>query len=349
MLPCSLPPTVAASWQTVVASEGLLRKAVDVKDLDFKVYLLTANENNRTRRISSSSGPKSSTTGGIIPAMNKRLTRIAGTARFSKISPVLLTKTAPPAPTAQDPSDAVRTLPPQHIVVDDPGWTPPPDRPGPSGLSDARAPSPSSEAIEVGILGAAPRSRHSTSSFTARPSNADAPPMQTVDGHVFAYLHSPPDLLIRPFFADVDGQHFILSGANRAHRRGGAAPPNPNPNPKAAQGAQQQNSLQCVVDVFEPIVLDREGDNSMYVLLYRKLRNDIGVVAELVHHLVFDRGGEGGVVAMYFEAFDTTKLGPEAVAKVEERRELVKKNFEVVPAMEVGCFVLVSRSFWFLV
>ena len=167
-----------------------------------------------------------------------------------------------------------------------------------------------------------------------------------VDGHLVAYVHAPAFELL-PELSDVSGQQFILissGGGGQGTRKPAASGNRGGQGEQRSQGgAGQQQAL----DFFEPLVLDRQqGDHEMYVLLYRKIRNDEQVVAEVLSRLVVSTGGgkkdSDGRIVMFFEAVDKTELSEEAVVKVEERSKRVKNDFKVVQGLEIGCLVLVS-------
>ena len=147
------------------------------------------------------------------------------------------------------------------------------------------------------------------------------------DGRARAYLHTHPRLLSHAFYSPRSPLFLLGVRSSDEH-----------------------------VDVFQPLVLDVEGEGtkeSVTALLYKRL-TDASVLEVLlqfvrVEALSTEEGehgeGPGGGAAVYFVAVDDADISREAHEKVEERRTRVKEDFSIVVGREVGCLVLVSESF----
>ena len=347
ILPPDLPASVALVWQEVTASAAIERrqKPVDAKavdSVDFKAYVIVSSVpaspaggvlfKNRPRQATGVVGSARRASSFVTGAM----TTFGGVGAFNKISPS--PSALPPreatTPAEADPSSDGSALRQQPV----------------GGLSATLlTASPLADGTEVTVGGSFKiSSPPSSGAFSPLPHQSavsptlsnksdagSAPPQHTtVDGHVQVYVHAPPEACLRTL-SDVSGPHFVLG---RTHRGAGS---NKGPSASATDAAAL-----LAADVFEPLVLDRQqgGHHEMYVLLYRKIGNDLGVAAELLHRLVFVEGGtgDGGGFALYFEAADKARLAPEAAAKVEERRRRVEKSFRVVSGKEFGCILMVS-------
>ena len=304
-------------------NEGIRRKPVDVKSLDFKAYALVssslvpggADDNNHRGRdiitdFSVAAVQRASVRASIrasIALTNVLSPSMKGGSRVLPVLPVLptLMPTSSPSSPSSVLSAGVGTI-----------------------MSDFRPSSP-------------PNSRGASHHQT------------DVEGHALAYVHSSPDVLSSSFF-DVSGQHFALHGALVGGGGGGGGGQTLGVGSKVPSAAAQRPDspphgsavAATIVDIFAPLLLHRNGDNDLYVSMYRKVRNDTGVVAELLSRLRRDEGDGKTAAVLYFEAADMADLWLDATvsAELKERRALVSRTYKVVAGEERGCIVMV-RSF----
>ena len=189
-------------------------------------------------------------------------------------------------------------------------------------------------------------------------------------GWVKGYFHDNPSDLGRGFFDDKKAgflPRWASAARNKAsdaasshHAAGAGAGGGSEPRGvehrsarvAAGEGALQvpppqlaaQNNI-IEENIFEPLVLERDGDRALLVVTHKRLREDRREVVELINLYEFLEDPDKEVV-IFFKSVDEKALSErsDAVVKTlnDRRIKVMARDFDIVAGTHSGCLFLVS-------